>query len=338
MENKRVFIVGDHKTGTGPANVTKEYIKYFPKGTLYQKMTSKYTRLPELVIKVMLSDIILFSGYSYQNVIGMKLARKFGKKTAYVVHGAITHENKINHDENANMSDVEEETLKLADRLYAVSERFSEWLKNEYPQYEKKIFYILNGVDGLKINLENVENSASSVDDEEKKRSVLSIGGGMPRKMILQICAAIELINKKSDKPLTLYVIGKDGFDTEEINKYSFVKNLGLVPGNKKEELFTECSLFIQNSVFETFGLAPVEALTNGMNILVSNICGVLDVFSSIRDEDVIFDPYDTHEIARKIENVLEHPNHDRLIKDMDFETMSFRVRSQELYESLLEM
>lgn len=335
---KRVFIVGDHKTGTGPANVTKEYIKYFPKGTLYQKMTSKYTRLPELVIKVMLSDIILFSGYSYQNVLGMKLARKFGKKTAYVVHGAITHENKINHDENAKMSEIEEETLKLADRLYAVSERFAGWMKKEYPQYENKIFYVLNGIDGLKINFKNVENTLSPADEDEKSRSIISIGGGMPRKMILQICAAIEHINKNSSHPLTLYVIGKDGFDTEAINKYPFVKNLGLVPGKKKEELFTKCGLFIQNSVFETFGLAPVEALTNGMSILVSNICGVLDIFSSINDDDVIFDPNDTLEIARKIENVLENPNHDRLIKDMDFETMSFKVRSQELYESLLEM
>ena len=77
----RVFIVGDHKTGTGPANVTKEYIRCFPKGTLYQKNTSKIARVPELLIKTILCDCILFSGYSAQNVLGIKLAKIFNKKT-----------------------------------------------------------------------------------------------------------------------------------------------------------------------------------------------------------------------------------------------------------------
>ncbi|MDO4188959.1 MAG: glycosyltransferase, partial [Lachnospiraceae bacterium] len=201
----RIFIVGDHKTGTGPANVTKEYIRLFPKGTLYQKRTSKIGRLPELYFNILRSDIILFSGYSAQNVLGMKFAKKLKKPTAYIVHGAIDHENKINNYENANMSSVEAKTLELADRLFAVSNKFMGWLKAEYPQYENKIDYVTNGIDERTVARE------CSGDN----RKILSIGGGMPRKMILHICVAIEKINAKTDKPLTLYVIGKDGNDTE---------------------------------------------------------------------------------------------------------------------------
>lgn len=324
----RIFVVGDHKTGTGPANVTKEYIRCLPAGTLYQKRTSKLFRLPELYFNILRSDIIFFSGYSMQNVLGMKFAKKLKKPTAYLVHGAITHENKINHNENAHMSEIEEETLLLADRLFAVSSKFCDWLKAGYPQYENKIDFVTNGIDESTVNPEKTGDS----------RKILSIGGGMPRKMILHICAAIEEINDKiqseNDK-LTLYVIGKEGADTEEINKYPFVKNLGLVSAEKKSQLFNECGVFIQNSCFETFGLAPVEALCAGMSILCSSVCGVLDLFKSSDENDIINDYSDASEIAEKIENVIKNPNREKLLNDIDFETMSWEARTRELIAKL---
>lgn len=321
----RFFIVGDHKTGTGPANVTKEYIRLFPEGTLYQKRTSKIGRLPELYFNILRSDVILFSGYSAQNVIGMKFAKKLKKPTAYIVHGAIDHENAINNYENANMSSIEAETLKLADRLFAVSRRFMDWLKAEYPQYENKIDYVTNGIDERTVS-EGIQGDNTKI---------LSIGGGMPRKMILQICVAIERINAKTNTPLTLYVIGKDGKDTEAINKYPFVKNLGLVSAEKKEELFKECGIFIQNSCFETFGLAPVEALCAGESVLCSKVCGVLDLFASADSHDVIDNYCDADEIADKIMYLMDNPNREKLLHDIDFDTMSWEARTKELIDKL---
>lgn len=325
----RIFVVGDHKTGTGPANVTKEYIRCLPKGTLYQKRTSKIGRLPELIINIVRSDIVFFSGYSAQNVIGMKLAKALHKPTAYLVHGAITHENNINHDENPSMSAVEEQTLLLADKLFAVSEKFCKWMKDQYPQYEDKIDFVTNGIDERTVSTE-------SFGDMSK---ILSIGGGMPRKKIIEICKAIELINSKNNDGISgnieLFVIGKEGYDTEEINKYPFVKNLGLVSAEVKEKLFKECGIFIQNSCFETFGLAPVEALCAGMSVLCSSVCGVLDLFKSVDDYDVISDYSNTVEIAEKIEHLVENPNRERLLSDIDFDTMSWEARTIQLVQKL---
>ena len=320
----RIFVVGDHKTGTGPANVTKEYIRCLPKGTLYQKRTSKIGRLPELYLNILRSDIIFFSGYSAQNVIGMRLAKKLKKPTAYLVHGAIDHENSINHDENAHMSEIEAKTFELADRLIAVSRRFGDWLKDNYPQYAHKIDYVTNGID---------ERTVLPAESRDMTK-ILSIGGGMPRKMILHICGGIEKINA----PVELYVIGKEGADTEAINKYPFVKNLGLVPAEKKEELFRECGIFIQNSCFETFGLAPVEALSGGMSILCSSVCGVLDLFKSADEHDIIADYSDENEIAEKITYIMNNPNREKLLKDIDFESMSWEARTGELVRMLEEI
>ena len=324
----RIFVVGDHKTGTGPANVTKEYIRCLPKGTLFQKHTSKLMRLPELYINILRSDIIFFSGYSAQNVLGMRFAKRLNKPTAYLVHGAIDHENSINHYENAHMSEVEAKTLELADGLFAVSKKFCGWMKEQYPQYVNKIDYVTNGIDERSVN-------PSPNGDNTK---ILSIGGGMPRKMILHVCAAIEKINADAAEPLTLYVIGKDGIDTDAISQYPFVKNLGLVSAEKKEELFKECGIFIQNSCFETFGLAPVEALCAGMSVLCSKVCGVLDLFESADEHDIIDDYSSASEIAEKIEYVMEHSNREKLLSDIDFETMSWEARTKQLIGKLDEL
>ena len=54
----RIFLVGDSYGGTGLANVTKYYIEYLPKGTLYQKNRSKVMRVPELFVKIAKADVV----------------------------------------------------------------------------------------------------------------------------------------------------------------------------------------------------------------------------------------------------------------------------------------
>ncbi len=326
----RIFVVGDYKTGTGPANVTMEYLKRLEKGTLYQKFNSKAARAAEIFIKSLFCDCILMSGYSAQNLLCIKAAKLFKKKTAYIVHGAITYENQINHEENASMSEVEEETLKGSDLLLAVSEKFSVWMKENYPQYKHKIDYVTNGVD-----FEVIKKSANIKDSIIRdKKQIMTIGGGMPRKAILQICEAIDILNKEGED-LKLVVIGKDGYDTKKINSYHFVENRGLVSNEEKTKLFYESALFVQNSLFETFGLAPVEALSCGVSILTSKVAGVLDILAGTYDEDIINNPNDTYELAGKIKNLLVNSNNERLIGCIDEESDSWEVRTAELTSKL---
>lgn len=324
----RTFIVGDFRTGTGPANVTKEYINHFPKNTLYQKMTGKILRVPELFFKIICSDVILFSGYSAQNVLGMKIAAVFHKPTAYLVHGAIDFENSINHNENTHMSKIEAETFRRADLLLGVSNKFSLWLKNEFPQYEGKIDFVTNGVEF---------HRKQSSDYDRNSKYVLSIGGGMPRKMITHICKAIEKLNvsKDDDDKYELFVIGNEGQDTETIKAFPFVHYLGLVDAKKKEELFGSCGLFIQNSCFETFGLAVFEALMSGCSILTSNVAGSLDLLPDALDTDVIYHYDDIDELAKKIEYISANPNCDRLKNMINEKEVSWEARSVELQNKL---
>ena len=324
----RIFLAGDAVSGTGPANVTKYYIDNLPQGTLYQKRRSKIMRVPEIFINTLRSDVVVYSGYSRQNILGLKLAKKLGKPSAYIMHGCVEYENGINLEPDEKMNAVERKTLELADLVIAVSPGFASWLKEYYPMHANKIDYVSNGID---TDLMHGGGERSDYDPH----MIFSIGGGMPRKKIKHICEAIKKLREEYDPEMYLCVIGDKGADSEEIDSYDFVDNKGIVTFEEGVRLFRTAALFVQNSCFETFGLAPVEALVCGCPILCSRCVGALSLIKDLRDTDVIENYEDADEIAEKIRHLLGESNAKRLVADLEWESNSWKVRSSALTSKL---
>ena len=330
----KVFVVGDYRTGTGPANVTKEYLLRFPENTSRLIFSSKILRAVEIVLKMPFSSVLLVSGYSKQNILALKWARILGKPSAYLMHGCVEHENAINECIDEQMNRVERKTMELCSAIYAVSEHFAGWLKTYYPEHSDKISAAINGVDtGM---LENIDAYTYG---HRSRDMILTIGGGMPRKKIKHICGAIDILNTKAgEMKYKLVVIGDKGKDDAVIDSYPFVENMGLVSGNVAMGLYREAGLFVQNSCFETFGLAPMEALMNGCSILVSQEIGALELFGGVEDGDVIRNWYDEREIAAKIDRLMENGNAYRLSEAFDRETASWETRTTELWHKLVQL
>ena len=324
----RIFLAGDYYSGTGPANVTKYYIDNLPEGTLYQKRRNPVARVPEIVINTIRSDVVVYSGYSKQNIVGLKVAKILKKPSAYIMHGCVEYENEINLEPDEEMNRVERTTIAMADLVIAVSEKFCEWLKGYYPGYADKFDHVYNGID---TSLKNEAADRTGAD----RHMIFSIGGGMPRKKIRYICEAVEKLRKEYDDRLRLCVIGDRGADSEVIRSYDFVEDRGIVPFSETKSLFAKAALFVQNSCFETFGLAPVEAVASGCPVLCSRAVGALDVFEDVRSEDVIEKFDDPEEIASKIRYLLENPNAQRLSESIKWESVSWKTRSSDLASKL---
>lgn len=330
MSKTGILVIGDYYSGTGPAIVTKHYIRALPKGTVYIKSKSKAARLLELLIKIPRASVLFLSGHSRQNIWAMKAGRLFGKKAAYLMHGAVEYENDINQVPDQRMARDEREMMERADLILAVSRQFEEWLRNKYPEYAKKISHVTNGVD-WNILREN------ATDDERAPEGVISVGGGMPRKCIINICRAVELLNKKGHS-ITLTVAGDKGADSGAIAAFPFVRDLGLISHEELMREYHRNRVFVQNSVFETFGLAPLEALLSYADILISKECGALSVIKKTEDMDIINDPHDIGEIAEKLERLLNEENHTRLLVELDRENTSWEKRAAILCEKLEEL
>lgn len=320
---KKILIIGDYYSKTGPALVTKYYIDNLKDEASYIRSTGKLSRFFEILFKVPKSSVLFISGHSKQNIYAMRLGRLFGIKSAYLMHGAVEYENKINHAEDPVMASDEHKMMELCDLILAVSRQFEEWIKKNYPEYENKTSHLTNGIDWDLI----VERSTA---DERDPNGIISVGGGMPRKRILNICKAISILNE-GGRSITLTVAGDKGEDSEAIRSYPFVKDLGIISHEELMKEFHKHKLFIQNSVFETFGLAPVEALLSDADVLISGKCGSLSVIKNTESEDIIQDPDDIPELVQKIGYMLENDNHTRLIVNLDKENTSWKKRSKEL-------
>ncbi|MCR5673747.1 MAG: glycosyltransferase family 4 protein [Lachnospiraceae bacterium] len=327
----KIFLAGDAVSGTGPANVTKYYIDNLPEGTLYQKRRSKILRVPEIFINTVKADVVVYSGYSRQNILGLKIAHLLKKPSAYLMHGCVEYENEINLEPDEAMNAVERKTLELADLILAVSARFCEWLKGYYPMYADKIDYVTNGID-----TDLIHNA--TVRDKAERHMVFSIGGGMPRKKIRYVCEAVKKLREEYDKDMYLCVIGDKGADSDIIDSYDFVENKGLVSFEEAVALFGEAAVFVQNSCFETFGLAPIEALVCGCPILCSKHVGALEIIKDLHDEDVIDNYDDPDEIASKIRFIVENSNAKRLVADLEWESNSWKTRSRDLKGKLSQL
>ena len=322
----RIFFAGDYISGTGPANVTKYYIDNLPEGTLYQKRRNKVLRAIEIMIDTIRADAVVYSGYSMQNILGMKAAKLFGRPCAYLMHGCVEYENEINREPDPKMAQAERDMIRLSDAVYAVSPVFCRWLKEYYPDSADKFDYVPNGVD---IKLEATDGV------NRNPHMIFSVGGGMPRKKIAVICKAVEILRREYDKDMFLVIAGDEGDDSREIDSYTFVDNRGLVDFEENVKLMKSAAVFVQNSCFETFGLAPIEAVLCGCSTLVSKEVGALCILGEVSPDDLIYNCEDEYEIADKIKKLIDKPNASRLVQGINRESNSWKRRSQMLLEKL---
>ncbi|NLG03250.1 MAG: glycosyltransferase family 4 protein [Clostridia bacterium] len=324
----KIFMVGDYTTGTGPANVTKSYLRLLPQGTLKLNSKEKAKRAVEIIFKMFAADVLLCSGYSKQNVLAVRWAKILRKPSVYLMHGCVEHENTINGVPDDTMNRVERETLLRCDHIFAVSKKFADWLCVHYPEYIEKIRTLPNGIDWNTMQ-------EYAVTAQRNDHQIISIGGGMPRKLIRIICEAVNQINQEKKMSLKLVIIGDTGLDTEEIHRYSFVEDLGIVPYSQVMELLSASKIFVQNSSFETFGLAPLEAMVCGCDVLMSDKVGATELFQELTDQDLIYDCLDSGEIAKKIWNLLQGGNNERLVQSIDKESTSWEARTEQLIRML---
>ena len=114
-------------------------------------------------------------------------------------------------------------------------------------------------------------------------------------------------------KSIKLYIVG--GLNEKIFGEYSskvldYIKNndnirfLGRVDDNKLIELYSNAVCFVYPSLYEGFGIPPLEAQACGCPVILSNI----QVFKEIyRNSAVYFNPLDPDDIANKIQEIINN-------------------------------
>ena len=180
-----------------------------------------------------------------------------------------------------------------------------------------KVFRIYNGVEEMFRRLTLDMNEAKSLLNhlELPDIFVLYAGGLDFRKNLTVLIKAFNiLLANQRYKDLKLVIVGRRPINPDtkmyepleglakELLPNGSVIFLNSVSDSELAVLYNLASLFVFPSIFEGFGLPPLEAMSCGCPVLCSNRCSLPEV---IGDAAVLFDPEDIKGLADKISHII---------------------------------
>lgn len=139
---------------------------------------------------------------------------------------------------------------------------------------------------------------------------LLFVGTLEPRKNLLTLLKAFEQILAHSQLRPQLVIAGGEGWLMEDL--FAFIKKTGLsdrlcLTGYLNDEelcaLYSSCKVFIYPSVYEGFGLPPLEAMACGAPVIAGRIPTLQETLGSAAH---LVEPLDVPALARSIIDLLE--------------------------------
>lgn len=141
---------------------------------------------------------------------------------------------------------------------------------------------------------------------------VLYTGNIKPHKNLDRLIEAFSILRRQGLEDVKLLIIG------DEISKYpnmrrlvhkfqlhGHVRFLGFVPDATLAVLYRLASAFVFPSLYEGFGLPPLEAMAAGTPVITSNVSSLPEV---VGDAALLIDPMDAGAIADAMARVLREP------------------------------
>jgi glycosyltransferase involved in cell wall biosynthesis len=137
---------------------------------------------------------------------------------------------------------------------------------------------------------------------------ILYVGGLEPKKNIPTLLKAFYKL-KKHDVNHKLVITGEKRWNYksifETIDKLNLQKEViftGYIPDEDLPALYNAADLFVYPSLYEGFGLPPLEAMACGTPVITSNTSSLPEV---VGDAGIMVNPYDIDELTNKMYKVL---------------------------------
>lgn len=208
-------------------------------------------------------------------------------------------------------------TLKTADKIIADSNCTKKDLISYFNIPEEKIRVILLAADGKFKRLNKEEIKEVKQKYNLNFPFILYVGTWEPRKGIPSLIRAFYKLKKKNIH-YKLVITGKKGWKYKEIfetidklNLQNDVVFTGYVSDEDLPALYNAADLFVYPSLYEGFGLPPLEAMACGTPVITSNTSSLPEV---VGDAGIMVDPYDVDGLADAMHKVLTN---DGLREDM---------------------
>ena len=141
---------------------------------------------------------------------------------------------------------------------------------------------------------------------------VLYVGNIKPHKNLVRLIEAFDELRRTGPEELKLLIIGDEISKLPSLRRavhrhklHKHVRFLGFVSDGTLRILYRLASLFVFPSLYEGFGLPPLEAMASGTPVVASNQSSLPEVTG---DAAVLVDPYDVASIVDGMRRVLTDP------------------------------
>jgi glycosyltransferase involved in cell wall biosynthesis len=199
-----------------------------------------------------------------------------------------------------------------SNRIMTVSEASKRDILSYFRVPDQKIDVIYNGIDE-RFGEMPAEDDVARVRERYQldERFVLYAGNIKPHKNVERLIEAFHILRKGGGEleHIKLVIIG------DEVSKYAALRHavhrhklhkhvrfFGFVPHGTLAILYRLAAVFVFPSLYEGFGLPPLEAMASGTPVITSNVSSLPEV---VGDAALLIDPLEPHAIADAMRRVL---------------------------------
>lgn len=269
---------------------------------------------------------------------GMAAAQATGKPL--VVHVHSTEFDRSGENINQQVYDIERRGMHAAVKIICVSYLTASIIKHRYGAPSGKIEVVYNGIDNGRGPTAAAPGGAMI---RRGDRIVLFLGRiTMQKGPEYFVMAAKKVLEKISD---VKFIMAGSGDKVRDVMMLAINEGLGdkviftgFLRGNDVERVFKMADVYVMPSVSEPFGIAPLEAISNDVPVIISKQSGVAEVLTHALKVDF----WDTEEMANKIVAVLRHPPLSSTLRrhaDMELRSLTWdgaATRCRQIYESAM--
>ncbi len=267
---------------------------------------------------------------------GLATAAATGKPL--VVHIHSTEFDRAGENVNQQVYDIERAGMHGATRVICVSHLTRKIVQKRYGVPSKKVEVVYNAVNLPK----STELEMPPIRSDEK--IVLFLGRVTMQKgpeyflqaakKVVELFPKVRFIMAGSGDMITQCI--KMAADLKIGGHVTFT---GFLRGESVDRVFKMADLYVMPSVSEPFGIAPLEALSHNVPVIISKQSGVSEVLTHALKVDF----WDVDEIANKILAVLRHPPLQRTLRQHGhielgkFSWVDSAKQLQKIYEAAIE-
>ncbi|MFT4664003.1 MAG: glycosyltransferase involved in cell wall biosynthesis [Polaribacter sp.] len=225
--------------------------------------------------------------------------------------------------ENVKLSEKGmQEIIKKKAHLLAISESTKADILKDYPSInEDNISVIYEACNRSHFKPQCEEAGIKKVREKHQLPDCpyfLTLSTLEPRKNLLNTIRAFEnLVTETGDQNLALFICGKKGWKTEELFRKENLNNkniffTGFVDEVDLPALYSNALALCYVSLYEGFGLPPMEAMACGTTVIYGNNSSMPEV---IGDAGIAADPNDVNDIKENMMLLLEEETRLELYK-----------------------